>query len=279
MVKTFLVLSLALPAPAGACLDAAGVEAALARVRAATVKVTAKDGSVGTAFFIRDAEQGLLATAHHVPAKGAAGSCRDKTSPKIEVKDRFDLSRLRASDGRDYAFAVAPGRFDWGNDALTTPASPSRSVEPLAPSSAPQPRVGEDVAVSGFPFAKKGFTQHRCKVIGYSSPLNGQSNPSLVLACPVNYDIAGMSGGPVVSLCTGQVVGLVSWQDYDGDCPKEGDARKVGASLIHADAKGLLAFGPSEDLVTTCWREGKRGMDESYPCQTVRGFFGETVGP
>ncbi len=277
-----LAALLLLPAaPAASCLDAAAAAAMLGRIRSATVKTTARrDESVGSAFFIRDATQAFLATAHHVPAKGPAQDCRKKTTPRVRIKDRFDLSRLRASDGREYAFSVAPGLFDWGNDAVATPATPGRSVEPLSPSQAPQPRAGEMVAVSGFPDVKGRFMQHVCKVIGYSEPPNGSSNPSLMLECPVDYDIGGMSGGPVVSLCTGQVVGLVSWQDYDERCPKDGDARKVGAALLYADQRGALAFGPSEDLVTTCWREGPtKKLDQSYPCQTVRGYFQESYGP
>lgn len=268
-----------------ACLDAAQGRALVAKLRRAAVRTRAQaDDSKGSGFFLRDASGVSYVTAHHVVGKGDPGSCtdRDEKAPP-PVSDRLTLSRLRANSpghaGRTFGFEVEPGRFDYGNDAVTTP---SESAEALEPGAFPL-RPGEKVLVAGYPDGG-AFTAHLCEFAGYMESATDQANAAYVLDCPrLRTDIAGMSGGPIVSLCSGKVVGIVSTQDYDERCPREGDARKVGAVIVSTGRDGRVAFG-AQGVVdgATCWSSGpppRSRLDVRRPCQVIPGYYNVTYGP
>lgn len=265
--------------PAPACLSGTEQKALLARVRAATLRLRA-NGSQGSGFFLKDPTSGgWLVTAHHVPenSKSPSGSGCRKTPAPPDIRTRFDLSRLK-SDRRHFDFAVVPGRFDYGNDLVLTPATADATLDP-APAAA-APALGEEVLVAGFPATLGRYATLRCVMAGYAESLNDPANASYVLDCPdASYDIAGMSGGPIVSLCSGQVIGAVSWQDYDEDCPRRGDKRKVGAANLFADAAGKVSFGVPQAVHSRCWEYASDKLSKVKDCQVIPGYFNVTYGP
>ncbi len=263
-------------AASAACLAPAEVAA---KTRAATLRLRS-GADQGSGFFIADAASGgWLVTAHHVPERAAPGNgsgCAKKPAPP-DLRRRFLLNRMR-SGRRAFDFSVLPGRFDVGNDLVMSPASNDATLA-AAPAAA-APRLGEEVLIAGFPATLGRYATLRCVMVGYAETLNDSANASYVLDCPdATYDIAGMSGGPIVSACSGQVVGAVSWQDYDEDCPRRGDKRKVGAAVIHADRDGKVAFGVPEVLHSRCWSYAGDRLSVAKDCQVIPGFFAVDYGP
>jgi hypothetical protein len=230
----------------------------------------------GSGFFLKASDGGWLVTAHHVPerAPGPAGSGCAKVSPPVDIRTRFDLERVR-SGRRHFEFSVQPGRFDYGNDVVLTPADHDVMLE-----TGGVPALGEEVLVAGYPATLGRYATLRCSMAGYAESLRDPANASYVLDCPdASYDIAGMSGGPIVSLCTGKVIGAVSWQDFDEDCPRRGDKRKVGAANIFADAAGKAAFGVPAVTHSRCWEYQDERLSRVKDCQVIPGFFNVTEGP
>jgi hypothetical protein len=247
-------------------------------VRESTLRLRG-GGSSGSGFFIREASGGWLLTAHHVPENGRPGSgsgCQKVSAPP-DVRTRFDLLRMSAGK-RSFDFAVEPGRFDWGNDLVRTPADAPVALE-VAPGAA-VPALGEAVLVAGYPATLGRYAVIECVMAGYAESLSNPANAAYVLDCPgATYDIAGMSGGPIVSLCSGKVVGAVSWQDYDEDCPRRGDKRKVGAAIVFSDAAGKTSFGVPAVVHSRCWDWQDERLSRTRDCQVIPGYFNVTEGP
>jgi hypothetical protein len=142
------------------------------------------------------------------------------------------------------------------------------------------PALGEAVLVAGYPATLGRYAVIECVMAGYAESLSNPANAAYVLDCPgATYDIAGMSGGPIVSLCSGKVVGAVSWQDYDEDCPRRGDKRKVGAAIVFSDAAGKTSFGVPAVVHSRCWDWQDERLSRTRDCQVIPGYFNVTEGP
>lgn len=243
-------------------------EAALRRqIESSMVDLSDKDRKSG--FIVKVGDQARLITAHHNVTNSAEAD-EPETKPSDcksfadqALKDpQFSMlpwspSQLKVGKfsgqhwgkgqpRESFQFQVEPGQFNYSADLVSVPSKKSNAVIELASN---PPQVGEDILVAGFPEAKAKGDQSRlvilkCKMKGYRAGVNTHESQSLAIDCPnADFDIGGMSGGAMISLCSGKAVGAVSGQDFDEVCPKQGNPNQLIGVPVGLSPQGHLELG------------------------------------
>lgn len=276
-----------------------GGESTLRRqIESSMVDLTDKDRKSG--FIVKVGGQARLITAHHnvtntpqadepetQPSdckKFADQALKDPQfsmlpwSPSQLKIGKFSGKHWGKGQAREsFQFQVEPGQFNYSADLVSVPSKKSNAVLEVAQT---PPQVDEEILVAGFPEAKAKGDQSRlvilkCKMKGYRAGVNTRESQSLAIECPeADFDIGGMSGGAMISLCSGKAVGAVSGQDYDEVCPKQGNPNQLIGVPVGLGPDGNLELGLQRPLlqsqcISTTGTYGLRRAATIKKCQVL----------
>ena len=166
-------------------------ECTLDHLADATVRIECGDNSGSGFHFLR--EEIVLSNCHVVEAHLVQGTPIAAHTECGETS-RLELIGYSLEDDRDFAVLKVGGTLGAGRKVL----------EPMEVGDVPR---GTEVAFSGFPhgvshlLVHKGFVSGRCETLGFY--IDGNVNP-------------GNSGGPIVDIGSGKVVGIASARRFVG---------------------------------------------------------------
>lgn len=171
-------------------------------VRICVAYKTDKDGTcqvIGTAFVVR--EGGLLATALHVV---------DQDLPEGAQFVALPPNRYTVDPDTDRIIIV---KEDYEHDLALVRAPALAALPPLTIDPAPQSRPGEDALVIGYPLGNLVLTSVRAMIAArFPSTLENRTKPTTLLKLDAAVN-KGNSGGPVIDVLTGRVVGIVNLRE------------------------------------------------------------------
>lgn len=252
----FLFILFCRPAFAVQCLPADQIEALMNRLEDYTVKIDiAGSGDDGSGFLVASNLGTELVTAHHVVVDDRthkASSCDEDDSLPLNAKALMPatatLQQPRPQTKIAVQFGTSAPHFSAEHDLLKLPLrGPGFSGLMVKHLNRPLYN-GENVVIAGYSFGKnRRFVKHRCKFKRYGEALYTSKISAYELHCPgIDYDIEGMSGGIAISACTGHVIGAVSYQNFEKNCPDPGDAREVYVAPLNRNSAGQITLGPAK---------------------------------
>lgn len=250
------------------------------RMRRSSMQLTTQGGDMfgranaGTAFNTRAGDGRYVFTAQHVAGRDFLTSDYDLHRFYYYTGNRLPVS-LEDPAGMHYMQSgeAASGSLQFRADAeFFDPRADvigqswrggGEALEIARSSDVIQP--GQRVLIGGYPGSGDlAFTTYECTLLGHTQGLIESSYNNYALDCPgVSRRNGGMSGGPVVEMSSGRVIGLVSAE-------ARGMERNVIVAPIQQRDDGSVRIGLTPGSSQRCYGLG-RSFNRPFTCMVGSG--------